>query len=153
MTRAESADVDRWLGAAGWLPTRDIGARAEELIVIRQADAARQGQGLAAPNTAIQFVRSFGDLELELPDTSPSRSLILKPPIGYEGDVEEILSLASHLATQLFPVAYETIEGSIRLIDASARFFYLHHTGGYFLGTNPAEGIHVRLYRTAVAGR
>ncbi|MFF0609164.1 SUKH-3 domain-containing protein [Nocardia tengchongensis] len=140
--------MDRWLNAGGWLPARDIGARAEELIALRQADAAQQGEVLIAPDSAIRFVRSFGDLELDLPGTSPARNLILKSTVGYEGDTEDIVELAGNLATQLFPVAYETIEGGIWLIDTFSRFFYLHHTGAYFLGADQQEA-----FMSTYAGR
>lgn len=99
-------------------------------------------------DSAIRFIHSYGDLELELPGTSPTRNLIVKPTVGYEGDAEDIVELAGHLVTQLFPVAYETIEGGIWLIDPSSRFFYLHHTGGYFLGADQQEA-----FMSAYTGR
>ncbi|MFB8002159.1 SUKH-3 domain-containing protein [Nocardia sp. NPDC056000] len=134
-----SANTAEWLAAAGWTLARDIGSCAEDLIAIRVEDAARQGVSLDVIDPAVRFIHSYGDLELPLPGTSPERSLILKPTIGYRGDVDNFAELAHGLGLRVFPVAYETIEGSIWLIDETARFFVWHHTGGSFLGANEYE--------------
>lgn len=135
----DPAGVDEWLMSAGWTKSRDIGARAEELIALRVEDAARQGAVLEVIDPAVAFVHSYGDLELALPRTSPERLLILKPTIGYRGDVDNFAELSGNLGMRVFPVAYETVEGSIWLVDESSRFFLWHHTGGYFLGENERE--------------
>ncbi|WP_084514159.1 SUKH-3 domain-containing protein [Nocardia acidivorans] len=139
MSSTEPMSVNQWLTDAGWSPTRDIGSRAEELIGIRIADAARQGHSLSVIDPAVEFIHSYGDLELSLPKTSPQRVLILKPTIGYDGDIEDFEELSENLGLKLFPVAFESIEGGIWLIDESSRMFYLHHTGGYFLGAHPHD--------------
>lgn len=134
-----SPDVDRWLRAGGWFPTRDIGARADYLINVVQADADRQGMRLPILDPAVRFIHRYGDLELQLSSKSPSGALILKPTGGYEGDVEDFAELSRSLGVRLFPVAYETYECSIWLVDERGRYFFLHRTGGYFLGENEYE--------------
>lgn len=58
----------------------------------------------------------------------------MDPTVTYKGDTENIRELAESLGTSLFPVGYESSEAGFILVDATGRFFLLHHTGGYFLG-------------------
>lgn len=64
---------------------------------------------------------------------------MLDPTVGYEGDAEDFAQLASDLNRKIFPIGVETYEFGVWLIDDIGRFFYLHHTGGYFLGMNAYE--------------
>ncbi|MFJ1755320.1 SUKH-3 domain-containing protein [Kitasatospora sp. NPDC088134] len=131
-------DVEAWLEADGWFPGRDIGARADELIGIRVRDASAQGAPLTVFPRAVEFVRSFGELRLADP-ADAGRALWLRPTIGYDGDAADIGELAAGLGKALFPVGLETGENGILLVDDDGRLFYLHHTGGYFLGETPAS--------------
>ncbi|MCL3993251.1 SUKH-3 domain-containing protein [Streptomyces lavenduligriseus] len=42
--------------------------------------------------------------------------------------------LADGLGNKVFPVAHDTFDGGTVLMDEIGRFFYLHHSGEYFLG-------------------
>ncbi|MEV4743336.1 SUKH-3 domain-containing protein [Streptomyces sp. NPDC049555] len=145
---AHTPEVAGWLTEHGWFPGRDIGPRADELIQVRVDDATRQGWQLAPLETAVRFVHEYGDLELRSPRKSPDVVLTIKPTGGYEGDVEDFAELGEGLGVRLFPVAYETYERGIWLVDETGRFFYWHHTGGYFLGENEYEA-----FAAAMSGR
>ncbi|WP_327143741.1 SUKH-3 domain-containing protein [Nocardia sp. NBC_01327] len=135
----EPSEIDQWLTDAGWFPTRDIGSTADELIQVRIEDASRQGTQLVAHDAATRFIHSYGELELPLHGKSPDAVLMFDPTVGYDGDAEDFIELATGLNRQLFPVGAETYEYGIWLIDDTGRFFYLHHTGGYYLGETPHE--------------
>lgn len=132
-------DVERWLSAHGWSPGRDIGERADELVSLRVRGAAEQGSPLTPSAVAIRVIRSYGGLELPYPGGEPKMTLMMDPTIGFRGDARQIAELAEQLGSELFPVAFETYENGVWLVDETGRFFYLHHTGGYFLGQNEFE--------------
>ncbi|GAA2264121.1 MULTISPECIES: SUKH-3 domain-containing protein [Kitasatospora] len=140
-TRRETED---WLAANGWFPGRDVGALADELVAVRVQDADEQGAPLVPSKAAVDFIHSYGDLTLTYPN-NPQVTLILKPTIGYRGDAEEINELGKELGEPLFPVGFETGENGIILVTPRGRFFYLHHTGGYYLGENALEALGNRL--------
>ncbi|WP_326614643.1 SUKH-3 domain-containing protein [Streptomyces scopuliridis] len=59
----------------------------------------------------------------------------------FRGDAEEISDLAGDLGTKLFPVGYDTYDGSTLLMDETGRFFFSHHTGAYHLGREKYEAL------------
>ncbi|KUM99646.1 hypothetical protein AQI95_37360 [Streptomyces yokosukanensis] len=125
--------ASEWLVENGWFPGRDIGEQAQELINFRLQDAERQGYPLTPFGKAVEIVHSYGLLELPHP-RAQGRSLVMDPKARHEGDVEEIAELAANLGQLLFPVGYETADLSLLLVDEGERFFYLHHTGSYYVG-------------------
>ncbi|WP_051177972.1 SUKH-3 domain-containing protein [Nocardia concava] len=139
MSSVNPGTIREWLARGGWHPDRDIGARADELIRVAVDAAAQQGMELAVPDAAVRFIRSYGELELVIPGTSPEALLMLDPTIGYDGDVEDFAELGELLQRQLFPVGAETCEFGTWLIDDMGRFFYRHHTGNFYLGATADE--------------
>ncbi|MGW4245446.1 SUKH-3 domain-containing protein [Nocardia sp. NPDC004722] len=131
--------VSAWLVKGGWHPERDIGDQADYLVKVRVDDARRQGFELMVSDAALQFIHSYGDLELPLRKSSPEALLMLDPTIGYEGDVEDFAELSSGLQRSIFPVGTETDEFGTWLIDELGRFFYRHNTGNYYLGSTAVE--------------
>lgn len=102
MIPIEPGTILEWLARGGWHPDRDIAARADELIRVRVDDAARQGVELAVPEAAIRFLRSYGELELAIPGTSPQALLMLDPTIGYDGDAEDFAELGELFSGRCF---------------------------------------------------
>ncbi|MET9530941.1 SUKH-3 domain-containing protein [Streptomyces sp. NPDC006649] len=134
-TDGSSPQVPRWLRENGWAPDRDIGERASELIDVRMIDAERQGAPLLPVEPAVEFVHRYGLLRLAHPKTA-NLALVINPTVGYAGDAAEISELADDLGKMLFPVGYEASEYGLILVDEEGRFFHLHHTGAYFLGSD-----------------
>ncbi|WP_171170973.1 SUKH-3 domain-containing protein [Streptomyces sp. I05A-00742] len=145
-----SEEVGSWLAAHGWFEGRDAGSEVEVLIEARIRDFREQGETLSLLATAEAFLRSYGKLELPISETTGVR-LILDPTGGYDEDAEDIVELANDLGQRLFPVGYETYEGGILLVDEVDRFFYLHHSGSYFLGEGALEMFANRLGGRTVA--
>ncbi|MGK4579835.1 SUKH-3 domain-containing protein [Kitasatospora sp. HPMI-4] len=135
-------DTEAWLTAHGWSATRDIGARADELIAARVQNAEKQGESLVPFAAAAYFLRSFGELTLPLDEDI---DLLLTPAYGWNGDAAEIAELAGLLGEPLFPVGFETGENGQLLVSTRGRFFYLHESGCYYLGESALEALGQRL--------
>ncbi|MFD6281947.1 SUKH-3 domain-containing protein [Streptomyces sp. NPDC060209] len=133
-------ELDAWLRANGWYPGRENEAEAERLIAVRVRGSADQGYPLQPWDEVYRFVSSYVGLEFPMP-LAPERQFRADPTFGYEGDAELVVELAQNLGHQLFPVGWETSENGIVLMDDVGRFFYLHHTGPYFLGGNDTEAL------------
>ncbi|CAL9502720.1 hypothetical protein SUDANB181_03458 [Streptomyces sp. enrichment culture] len=58
------------------------------------------------------------------------------PALMYRGAAEDVQELADGLGEKVFPVAHDTYDGGTILMDEAGRFFYLHHSGEYFLGND-----------------
>ncbi|MFE1766185.1 SUKH-3 domain-containing protein [Streptomyces angustmyceticus] len=137
-------EVRSWLAEHGWFPGRDIGAEADRLIADRIQDFTDQGVNVAPLRCATAFVREYGNLEFPYP-RSPGIKMVVTPTFGYEGDAEDIVELSQNLGRPIFPVAYETRELGIVLMDDTERIFYLHETGSYFVAERPIEAFVKRL--------
>ena len=133
------------LGAAGWYPGRDIGARLPGLLAFVVDRFAEEGHPVEPFRAAQDIVREFGGLRLEVPGTPPA-AIGFTPHWIYEESGEDVAELAQNLGRRLFPVGYETFDGAMVLVDDTGRFFLLHHTGPYFLGPNAYEAVGCLLY-------
>lgn len=76
-----------------------------------------------------------------MPDSWSDPGTNFTPHLVFKGDAEEIAELAGDLGVRLFPVGYDTYDGSTLLMDASGRFFFSHHTGPYYLGRGKCEAL------------
>ncbi|MEU3185093.1 SUKH-3 domain-containing protein [Streptomyces sp. NPDC006923] len=137
---APAEDVDLWLRTNGWFPGREETAEADRRVQWRVDSSARQGFPLRPWDEVLRFVRSYVSLDFPVPK-SGDRVFRADPSFGYEGDAEDIAELAELLGQDLFPVGYEAGENGIVLLDGLGRFFYLHHTGPYYLGANAAQAL------------
>ncbi|QES24478.1 hypothetical protein DEJ46_08160 [Streptomyces venezuelae] len=133
-------EVEAVLAGAGWVPGRDIGARLPALLGFVTDRFAAEGHPVEPFPAARDFVREFGGLRLEIPGT-PADAVGFTPHWIYEDSAEDVAELAGNLGQRLFPVGYETFDGSMLLIDETGRFFLLHHTGPYFLGESAHEAV------------
>ncbi|MBZ4322188.1 SUKH-3 domain-containing protein [Streptomyces huiliensis] len=124
-------DTEAWLTAHGWFPGRDTGDAFHERVAERVRDFRDQGVELVPIPTTAAFLRAYGGLRLPLSDQV---HLVTEPEGGHAEIAEEAAELAAHLRQRLFPVAYETYEGSVHLVDETDRFFLLHPSGTYHLG-------------------
>ncbi|WP_411114105.1 SUKH-3 domain-containing protein [Streptomyces sp. 029-5] len=134
------AKLDEWLRANGWYPGRENVDEAGRLIAIRVRNSHGQGFPLQPWEEVFRFVSAFVGLEFPVP-LAPERKFRADPTFGYDGDAELIVALAGNVGQRLFPVGWETSENGIVLLDETGRFFYLHHTGAYFLGKNESQAL------------
>ncbi|KOG46606.1 MULTISPECIES: SUKH-3 domain-containing protein [Streptomyces] len=126
--------------AAGWHPGRDIGDQVAALTRVVTEKYEEEGFPLEPLPTAVDFLREYGQLRLDKPGDPPDAAVFV-PHWIYEESGEDVAELAANLATRVFPVGYDTFDRSMILIDETGRFFLLHHTGPYFVGSNTYEAI------------
>ncbi|WP_404949367.1 SUKH-3 domain-containing protein [Streptomyces sp. ARC14] len=134
------AEVDAWLTEAGWYPGRDVGNDAIGAIAAVVERYRAYGIDIEPSAAALAFIREHAFL-LAVIDTAPENFAIFTPRLAFKGDAEEIAELAGELGAKLFPVGHDTYDGSTLLVDESGRFFFSHHTGAYYLGSEKYEAI------------
>ncbi|MFI6876645.1 SUKH-3 domain-containing protein [Streptomyces sp. NPDC050400] len=125
--------VDAWLSDAGWHPGRrcDDLAAAEVASVLE--DFRADGGRLEAIEPALAFLREHVGLVAPRHASTDDR-VEFNPRLMYRGAAEDVQELADGLGKKVFPVAHDTYDGGTVLMDEAGRFFYLHHSGEYFLG-------------------
>ncbi|WP_435972031.1 SUKH-3 domain-containing protein [Streptomyces sp. Qhu_M48] len=140
MPRMTTEAVEAVLADAGWFRGRDIGDQLPQFLRFVTDRFVEEGHPVEPFRAAQDFVREFGGIRLEIPGT-PSAAIGFTPHWIYSESSEDVAELARNLGGKLFPVGYETFDGAMIVIDETGRFFLLHHTGPYFLGTNPHEAV------------
>ncbi|MGW9456002.1 SUKH-3 domain-containing protein [Streptomyces globisporus] len=133
-------EVDAWLTEAGWYPGRDAAREAAEAVATVTDRYRAYGVDIEPSAAALAFVREHISLRTVI-DTAPENFAIFTPHLVFKGDAEEIAELAGDLGVKLFPVGYDTYDGSTILMDESGRFFFSHHTGSYYLGSEKYEAL------------
>ncbi|MFF9676782.1 SUKH-3 domain-containing protein [Streptomyces eurythermus] len=125
--------VDAWLSSAGWYP----GRRCDELAAAEVAsilqDFRGDGGSLDVIAPAFAFLREHVGL-VATRHASTGDRVEFYPRLMYRGAAEDVQELADGLGKKVFPVAHDTFDGGTVLMDEIGRFFYLHHSGEYFLG-------------------
>ncbi|MEU8703633.1 SUKH-3 domain-containing protein [Streptomyces sp. NPDC048565] len=133
-------EVDAWLAEAGWYPGRDVGKEASETVEAVVERYRSYGVEMEPSDPALAFIREHAFLRAVI-DTAPENFAIFTPHLVFKGDAEEISELAVDLGVQIFPVGYDTYDGSTLLMDTNGRFFCSHHTGAYYLGPEKYEAM------------
>ncbi|MFG2759106.1 SUKH-3 domain-containing protein [Streptomyces wuyuanensis] len=133
-------EVDEWLAGAGWEPGRDVGEKASEAIAAVVERYRSYGVDIEPSPPALAFIKEHAFLRAVI-DTAPENFAVFTPHLVFKGDAEEISDLAGELGSKLFPIGYDTYDGSTILMDEMGRFFFSHHTGAYYLGREKYEAL------------
>ncbi|MEU1485817.1 SUKH-3 domain-containing protein [Streptomyces sp. NPDC005752] len=134
-------EVEAWLAEAGWCPGRDVGEGASSAVTAAVVERYRSyGVEIEPSVPALAFIREHAFLRAVV-DTAPENFAIFTPHLVFKGDAEEISALAGDLGARIFPVGYDTYDGSTLLMDERRRFFLSHHTGAYYLGWGKYEAL------------
>ncbi|EFF91632.1 conserved hypothetical protein [Streptomyces sp. e14] len=128
-------EVDAWLANAGWHPGRRCDDLAATEIEDARASFRNDGGSLDVIQPAVEFLREHIGLVAPLHD-SPEDVVMFFPRLMYRGAAEDVQELADGLGKKVFPIAHDTYDGGTFLMDEAGRFFYLHHSGEYFLGND-----------------
>ncbi|MFJ5832950.1 SUKH-3 domain-containing protein [Streptomyces sp. NPDC093089] len=133
-------DVDAWFGEHGWFPGRDVAGLVPAILADVTEDSRRQGFPLAPFPAATDFLAEHAGLRLTL-DARRGDHLHLTPALPWHSAAGAIAELGRRLGVPLFPVGVDCSEGSPVVIDDRGRFFYLHHTGDYYMGADKHEAM------------
>ncbi len=133
-------EVDAWLTEAGWYAGRDVRDESTGAVAAVVGRYRAYGVDIEPSAAALAFIREHAFLRAVI-DTAPENFAVFTPHLVFAGDAEEVAQLAEELSTELFPVGYDTYDGSTLLMDESGRFFFSHHTGAYYLGSEKYEAI------------
>ncbi|MET9698875.1 SUKH-3 domain-containing protein [Streptomyces sp. NPDC006529] len=129
------AEVDTWFRRHGWYPGRDIGPQVQDLVAQAIAAYREEGVNLCPLPTATAFLAEHGSLRLVI-SRRRGDSVVFEPAKTWHGEPAEVSELAETLGVALFPIGYDTSEGSCLLMDERGRFFYVHETGNRYMGAH-----------------
>ncbi len=129
----------------GWFAERNKKQEALKQIQESITEAESQGFTIQSFSSVETFLRSFVGIEMEIFDYGEWTSyLAIEGPLGNELDA--MMDLAEERKTTLFPVglAITELNGKVYEImevcmDPQSRFFGIHWSGDYILGSNEWE--------------
>lgn len=127
-------DVDAWFREHGWFPGRDVAEQAAAFVAEVVEETRNAGFPVEPFTAATEFLAEHAGLRLTL-DARRGDHLHFEPVIVRDSTAEEIAELSRNLGVRLFPVGWDSSEGEVIVVDERSRFFCLHHTGNYYMGT------------------
>ncbi|MEV5592556.1 SUKH-3 domain-containing protein [Streptomyces sp. NPDC052496] len=132
------SEVEQWLAGNGWEVGRNVSETIDQFVDMAVAQSEKEGFPTPPVPAAVEFLHSFGLLDLRNP-IDPEEILVVNPAGGHSGDFEEMSERSGELGTRLFRVGYEEPEGARVLMDESGKFYYMHWSGFFFLGSDAYE--------------
>ncbi|MFJ3926156.1 SUKH-3 domain-containing protein [Streptomyces sp. NPDC090022] len=133
-------DVDTWFRDHGWFPGRDVADQVPAMVEEITRQSQEEGFPLEPLDTATAFLTEHGGLRLTI-DARRGDHLHFTPCLVWQSTSSDIAELSDNLGVRLFPIGYDSSEGSPIVIDDRGRFFYLHHTGAYYMGADRTEAM------------
>ncbi|MFE2013478.1 SUKH-3 domain-containing protein [Streptomyces sp. NPDC059491] len=128
------ADVDAWFGEHGWYPGRNVAEQAAAFVAEVVEESRNDGFPVEPFAAAMDFLAEHAGLRLTV-DARREEYLHFTPALVWGGTSEEIAELSRNLGVRLFPVGWDSSEGEVIVVDEHGRFFCMHHTGNYYMGT------------------
>jgi len=134
------ADVDAWFAEYGWYPGRNVADQVPAIVAEIAEESRNDGFPMEPFTAATDFLAEHAGLRVTL-DARREDYLHFTPVIVWDGTSEEIAELSRRLGVRLFPVAWDSSEGEVMVVDEQGRFFYMHHTGNYYMGADKYEAM------------
>ncbi|MET9675848.1 SUKH-3 domain-containing protein [Streptomyces sp. NPDC006482] len=134
------ADVDAWFGEFGWFPGRNVADRIPAIVAEITEECRSEGFPLEPFAAATDFLTEHAGLRVTI-DARRKEYLEFLPALVWDSTSGDIAELSGKLGVRLFPVGWDSSEGSPLVIDEQGRFFYLHHTGDYYMGADKYEAM------------
>ncbi|MFF8839164.1 SUKH-3 domain-containing protein [Streptomyces sp. NPDC015130] len=134
------ADVDAWFAAYGWSPGRDVADQVPAIVAEIVGQTRSDGFPLEPFAAATDFLAEHLGLRVTI-DARREDHLHLTPAIVWHCTSEDIAELSRDLGVRLFPVGWDSSEGEVIVMDEQGRFFCMHHTGNYYMGTGKHEAM------------
>ncbi|MFF0478173.1 SUKH-3 domain-containing protein [Streptomyces sp. NPDC004284] len=134
------ADVDAWFAEHGWFPGRNVAEQAAARMAEVVEETRNDGFPVEPFAAATAFLTEHEGLRLTI-DARREEYLHFTPRVVWGGTSEEIAELSRNLGVRLFPVGWDSSEGEVIVMDERSRFFCMHHTGNYYMGTGKYEAM------------
>lgn len=133
-------DVDAWFREYGWFPGRDVAETVPAMIAEIVEEYRAAGFPVDLFEAAAAFLAEHGGLRLTI-DAQREDYLYFSPYLGHRSMPEDVAELSRGLGVRLFPIGIDGSEGSPVLMDERGRFFFMHHTGDYYMGADKYEAM------------
>ncbi|MER5962687.1 SUKH-3 domain-containing protein [Streptomyces sp. NPDC002057] len=133
-------DVDAWFREYGWFPGRDVSETVPAMVDEITGQYRDGGFPVEPFEAATAFLAEHGGLRLTI-DAKREDYLYFTPYLGYRSVPSDVAELSRDLGVRLFPVGLDGSEGSPVLMDERGRFFFMHHTGNYYMGADKYEAM------------
>ncbi|MFJ5142149.1 SUKH-3 domain-containing protein [Streptomyces sp. NPDC088707] len=133
-------DVDAWFREHGWFPGRDVSETVPAMVAQVTGQYRDAGYPVEPFEAATAFLAEHGGLRLTI-DARREDYLYFTPHLGYGSTPSDVAELSRDLGVRLFPVGLDGSEGSPVLMDEGGRFFFMHHTGNYYMGADKYEAM------------
>ncbi|MFD3992685.1 SUKH-3 domain-containing protein [Streptomyces sp. NPDC058583] len=134
------ADVDAWFAEYGWFPGRDVADLVPAIVAEIAEDSRNHGFPMEPFAAATDFLAEHAGLRVTL-DARREDHLHFTPVIVWGSTSEDIAELSRCLGVRLFPVGRDSSEGEVMVMDEQGRFFFMHHTGNYYMGADKYEAM------------
>ncbi|MFF5425680.1 MULTISPECIES: SUKH-3 domain-containing protein [unclassified Streptomyces] len=140
------ADVDAWFAENGWFPGRQAGESAAAFVTAVVEESRKRGFPVEPFAAATDFLDEHAGLRV-VHDARRDAYMEFTPVPYWGHTFEDMAELSRNLGVRLFPVGWDSTDAELYVIDEQGRFFCMHHTGDYYMGTGKHEAM-IGLYRT-----
>ncbi|MEU3746424.1 MULTISPECIES: SUKH-3 domain-containing protein [Streptomyces] len=134
------ADVDAWFGEYGWFPGRNVADQVPAIVTEITEECRSEGFPLEPFAAATDFLTEHAGLQVAI-DVPRKEYLEFAPALVWDSTSEDIAELSRNLGVRLFPIGWDSSEGSPLVIDEQGRWFFMHHTGNYYMGADKYEAM------------
>ncbi|ALO11642.1 hypothetical protein AQF52_6049 [Streptomyces venezuelae] len=134
------ADVDAWFGEYGWFPGRNVADQVPAIVAEITEECRSEGFPLESFAAATDFLTEHAGLQVTI-DVPRKEYLEFAPALVWDSTSEDIAELSRNLGVRLFPIGWDSSEGSPLVIDEQGRWFFMHHTGNYYMGADKYEAM------------
>ncbi|MFD7960545.1 SUKH-3 domain-containing protein [Streptomyces zaomyceticus] len=139
------ADVDAWFAEYGWYPGRNAAEQASAFVAEAVEESRKRGFPVQPFPAATDFLTEHAGLRV-MHDVRRDDYIDLTPVPDWCNLFEDMAELSRRLEVRLFPIGWDSTDGEVYVVDERGRFFCMHHTGDYYLGTGRHEAM-MGLYR------
>lgn len=139
------ADVDAWFAEYGWSPGRNVAEQASVFAEEAVEESRKRGFPVVPFPAATDFLAEHVGLRV-MHDVQRDDYVDFRTAPAWGHLFEDMAELSRRLDVRLFPIGWDSTDGEVYVIDERGRFFCMHHTGDYFMGTGKHEAM-IGLYR------
>ncbi|CAM5387733.1 SUKH-3 domain-containing protein [Streptomyces narbonensis] len=134
------ADVDAWFTENGWFPGRNAAEQASAFVAEVVEESRKRGFPVEPLPTATAFLAEHAGLRV-MHNVERDWYIAFTPVPDWVSLFEDMAELSRRLGVRLFPVGWDSTDAELYVVDERGRFFCMHHTGDYYMGTGKHEAM------------